>query len=193
MKGSLSFDNNEEVRYIKEYGNGLVEHYINRHNRFYTINGKRIHGYRIIYYDKNYFLLQDSVSMKQHNNCTEIKFYISATLYDYSGKTIIQGNIEVGKEKGSIKTFDLDSVKLEDMKDKEKLLRELNDSVKVFFKKYLYSKESKKMLKLRSEESVSLEEENVIITFPEGEKIRLNSKLEQIDSEDGIVYIGEYL
>ena len=53
--------------------------------------------------------------------------------------------------------------------------------------------ERKKIIKLQENEKISLEGEKVIITLPDGEEIKFNSRLEQINLENEIIYVGKYL
>ena len=180
-----------EERFTKKYKNGLEEHYINDDHRFYTLNGEIITGRglnRMIYNDDNYFFILNCIKHYEILSESDEFFYepgrewdcAKVTLYNYNKKIIFQKEIQIGywKQYSHIN---------------KKVLKEYNDNIKIFCNQYLYSKAGKKKIELSGEEKCSLDGEDVIITLQEGEEIRFNSRLEQINLEDNIAYTGEYL
>lgn len=185
-----STNEQSEVRVIINRRNGLKEHYIDEDNRFYTLNGKKItkpNINRIIYEDENYFFLLNCIKVyrevEEDDDLPDRvweEYYAYVTLYDYNANEIFQ---EIIKIKFPKSYSDID----------KEVLKEYNDNIKLFCNQYLYSKAGKKIIKLQGNEKISLEGENVIITLPDGEEIKFNSRLEQINLENGIIYVGKYL
>ena len=189
INSNKSTNKQSEVRVIINRRNGLKEYYIDEDNRFYTLNGKKItkpNINRMIYEDENYFFLLNCIKVYREVDYDDDfdrvweEYYAYITLYDYNANEIFQKIIKIKFPK----TYsDID----------KEVLKEYNDNIKLFCNQYLYSKAGKKIIKLQGEEKISLEGENVIITLPDGEEIKFNSRLEQINLENGIIYVGKYL